>query len=81
VGPSDLSHSLRIPGQLDHPDYLAALDSVVAAARAAGKSAGILLRQAGDLKRHLEIGFRFVGIGSDAGFVVDAAAAALAAPR
>ena len=81
VGPSDLSHSLGIPGQLEHRDYLAALDSVVAASRAAGKSAGILLRQAGDLKRHLEIGFRFVGIGSDAGFVVDAAAAALAAPR
>ena len=81
VGPSDLSHSLGIPGQLEHPDYLAALDSVVAAARAAGKSPGILLRQAGDLKRHVELGFRFVGIGSDAGFVVDAAAAALAAPR
>jgi 2-keto-3-deoxy-L-rhamnonate aldolase RhmA len=81
VGPSDLSHSLGIPGQLDHPDYLAALDSVVAAARATGKSAGILLRQARDLKRHLELGFRFVGIGSDAGFVVDAATAALAAPR
>jgi 2-keto-3-deoxy-L-rhamnonate aldolase RhmA len=81
VGPSDLSHSMRIPGQLNHPDYLAALDSVVAAAQAAGKSAGILLRQAADLKRHLELGFRFVGIGSDAGFVVDAAAAALAVPR
>jgi 4-hydroxy-2-oxoheptanedioate aldolase len=81
VGPSDLSHSLRIPGQLDRPDYLAALDAVVKASRAAGKSAGILLRQARDLARHLELGFRFVGIGSDAGFVVDAAAAALAAPR
>lgn len=81
VGPSDLSHSLGIPGQLEHSDYLAALDSVVAAARAAGKSPGILLRQAGDVQRHLQRGFRFVGIGSDAGFVVDAAASALAAPR
>jgi 2-keto-3-deoxy-L-rhamnonate aldolase RhmA len=81
VGPSDLSHSLGIPGQLEHEDYLAALDSVVAAASASGKSAGILLRQARDLKRHLELGFRFVGIGSDAGFVVDAAAVALEAPR
>jgi 2-keto-3-deoxy-L-rhamnonate aldolase RhmA len=81
VGPSDLSHSLGIPGQLDHPDYLAALDAVVVAARNAGKSAGILLRQARDLQRHLQLGFRFVGIGSDAGFVVDAATVALAAPR
>jgi 4-hydroxy-2-oxoheptanedioate aldolase len=81
VGPSDLSHSMRIPGQLNHRDYLRALDTVVAAAQAAGKAAGILLRQPGDLKRHLELGFRFVGIGSDAGFVVDAASAALAVPR
>jgi 2-keto-3-deoxy-L-rhamnonate aldolase RhmA len=79
VGPSDLSHSLGIPGQLDHPDYLAALDKVAAACRKTGKSAGILLRQARDLERHLELGYRFVGIGSDGGFVVDAAAAALAA--
>jgi 4-hydroxy-2-oxoheptanedioate aldolase len=81
VGPSDLSHSLGIPGQLEHPDYLKALDAVVKASRAAGKSAGILIRQARDLQRHLQLGFRFVGIGSDAGFVVDAAAAALAVPR
>jgi 2-keto-3-deoxy-L-rhamnonate aldolase RhmA len=81
VGPSDLSHSLGIPGELEHPDYLKALDAVVKASRAAGKSAGILIRQARDLQRHLQLGFRFVGIGSDAGFVVDAAAAALAVPR
>jgi 2-keto-3-deoxy-L-rhamnonate aldolase RhmA len=81
VGPSDLSHSLGIPGQMDHRDYLAALDTVVAASKAAGKSPGILLRQPRDLERHVELGFRFIGIGSDGGFVVDAAAAALAAPR
>jgi 2-keto-3-deoxy-L-rhamnonate aldolase RhmA len=78
VGPSDLSHSLGIPGQMHHPDYLAALDAVLKAAQATGKSAGILLRQPADLERHLELGFRFVGIGSDGGFVVDAASAALA---
>jgi 4-hydroxy-2-oxoheptanedioate aldolase len=81
VGPSDLSHAMGIPGQFDHPEFRAALTSVVEACRAAGKAPGILLRHARDLKRHLELGYRFVGVGSDGGFVVDAAAAALAAER
>jgi 4-hydroxy-2-oxoheptanedioate aldolase len=81
VGPSDLSHAMGIPGQFDHPEFRAALTSVVEACRSAGKSPGILLRHARDLKRHLELGYRFVGVGSDGGFVVDAAAAALAAER
>ena len=42
VGPADLSHSLGIPGQFQHADYLGALDRVVAACRAHGKAAGIL---------------------------------------
>jgi 4-hydroxy-2-oxoheptanedioate aldolase len=39
VGPADLSHSLGIPGQTQHADYLAALERVVAACRAHGKAA------------------------------------------
>lgn len=81
VGPSDLSHSMGIPGQFANEDFLAALQAVVDACRATGKSPGILLRKATDLKLYLQMGYRFVGIGSDGGFVVDAAAGALAAPR
>ena len=43
VGPTDLSHSLGVPGQFADPTYLAALDTVVAACARHGKSAGILL--------------------------------------
>ena len=35
---------MGIPGQIDHPDFTAALDRVIAAARRHGKAAGILLR-------------------------------------
>jgi 4-hydroxy-2-oxoheptanedioate aldolase len=38
VGPADLSHSLGIPGQFGHADYLDALDKVVGACRAHGIS-------------------------------------------
>ena len=81
VGPADLSHSLGIPGQFQHPEYLGALDRVVAACRAHGKAAGILVYDTAVVPRHLELGFTFVGIGADAMFVIDSARRYLTAVR
>ena len=81
VGPADLSHSLGIPGQFDHPDYLAAVERTIAAADTHGKATGILLRDPTTLARHLELGFRFIGIGADGAFIADGARAVLAAVR
>jgi 2-keto-3-deoxy-L-rhamnonate aldolase RhmA len=81
VGPADLTHSLAIPGQFDHPTYQEALTRVVAAADAHGKATGILLRDTTALARHLEIGFRFIGLGSDASFVAEGARAIFAGTR
>lgn len=81
VGPADLSHSLGIPGQFDDPVYLAALERVVAAADGEGKATGILLRDEAALPRHLELGFRFIGLGSDGAFIADGARAVLRAAR
>jgi 4-hydroxy-2-oxoheptanedioate aldolase len=79
VGPTDLSHSLGVPGQFDDPRYLDALHTVTAATEAAGKTAGILLYDTAVLARHRELGFRFIGLGADAGFVASGARAMLAA--
>jgi 2-keto-3-deoxy-L-rhamnonate aldolase RhmA len=81
VGPTDLTHSLGVPGQFDHPTYLTALEQVVSAAEGAGKTSGILLRDAAALPRHLELGFRFIGLGSDIAFIASGARAVLAAAR
>jgi 4-hydroxy-2-oxoheptanedioate aldolase len=81
VGPTDLSHSLGIPGQIETPEFIDALKAVVSAARNAGKQAGILLRGPQDVERHLDLGFRFIGIGSDLHFVRNGAAAAVAGGR
>lgn len=81
VGPSDLSHSLGVPGRFDDPAYLEALRHVTTTAEAAGKAAGILLRDAGALARHRDLGFRFIGLGSDAAFIADAAHAVLSGAR
>jgi 4-hydroxy-2-oxoheptanedioate aldolase len=71
VGPTDLSHSMGLPGQFDDPAFVGALRSVVAAADAHGKAAGILLRDASTLNDYRDLGFRFIGLGSDGAFVVD----------
>ena len=81
VGPADLSHSLGVPGRFDDATYLAAIDAVVAACRKHGKAAGILLYTPDVIAAHLERGFRFVGLGSDGGFVMNGAKAMLAAAR
>jgi 2-keto-3-deoxy-L-rhamnonate aldolase RhmA len=81
VGPTDLSHALGVPGRLDDPRFADALETVVAACRANGKAAGILLRRIDDLERYLGLGFTFVGLGSDGSFLREGAAAAMAAAR
>ena len=77
VGPADLSHSLGVPGRFGEASYQAALRSVVAACRANGKAAGILLYDHASFAPHLELGFSFVGLGADASFVSEGARAAL----
>jgi 4-hydroxy-2-oxoheptanedioate aldolase len=81
VGPADLSHSMGIPGQFDDPRFVEALQHVVAAAVGAGKAAGILLFNLAVLGRHLDLGFRFIGLGSDGSFVGEGARATVARAR
>jgi len=81
VGPADLSHSLGVPGQFASPVYQDALRRVVAACRAHGKAAGILLYDHASFRPHLDLGYTFVGLGADISFVNEGAKAALAAAR
>lgn len=69
VGPTDLTYNLGVPDQFDHPDYIAAQKRVVAAAKAAGKAAGILVLNAALVATCRELGFTFMALGSDGGFV------------
>lgn len=69
VGPLDLSVSMGIPQQFDHPRFRAAQAQVVAACRAAGKAAGTLVWTPDRLARTLTDGFTFVALGSDGSLV------------
>jgi 2-keto-3-deoxy-L-rhamnonate aldolase RhmA len=57
------------------------LETVSAACRDHGKAAGILLRGAADVGPHVEMGYRFLGIGSDGGWMRDGARATVSAAR
>jgi 2-keto-3-deoxy-L-rhamnonate aldolase RhmA len=69
VGPTDLTYNLGIRDQFDHPRFLAAVNTVVQAARAHGKAAGILVHAASLVAKCREWGFTFVALGSDGGAV------------
>jgi 2-keto-3-deoxy-L-rhamnonate aldolase RhmA len=73
VGPRDLSTDLGCPGQFDHPDFTDALDLVLAAAKNAGIASGILAGDAQLAAAYASMGFRFVGVGSDASLLARAA--------
>ncbi|MBI3762723.1 MAG: hypothetical protein HY260_12810 [Chloroflexi bacterium] len=80
VGPNDLHATLGLQPRYesDEPAFVAALDSVVAACRKHGKAAGILSANPEMASRMIAKGFGFVGIGNDAGHMVNAAKAVLA---
>jgi 4-hydroxy-2-oxoheptanedioate aldolase len=73
IGPMDLTQSLGIFGQFDHPRYGAALEAVAAAARRHGKALGVLMGRPEEFERYHALGFRLIACGSD-GKLLDAAA-------
>ena len=81
VGPTDLTHSLGIPGRLDHPEYRAAIATVGRAARAAGKAAGVLLWKPEDADAYRDEGYTFFALASDGSFVAQGAASAVSGFR
>jgi 2-keto-3-deoxy-L-rhamnonate aldolase RhmA len=65
VGHYDLTNSMGIPGQFDHPDYLAALDRVANVAAAHGKYAGFMAGSPAEAAMLVERGFSILAYGGD----------------
>ena len=69
VGPADLRFALAQHAEHDVPNYPECLRHVVAAARSAGKAAGILIRDLDSIPDHLELGFTVLAAQSDLGIL------------
>jgi 2-dehydro-3-deoxyglucarate aldolase len=67
VGPSDLAAGMGHLGNANHPEVQEAIAAVYAAAKAAGKPAGILAPKEEDARRYMAMGATFVAVGSDLG--------------
>ena len=65
VGHNDLTNSMGIPGQFDHPDYLRAIDRFLAACRAGGKAPGIMATSVDGARAALAQGFRCIAFSGD----------------
>lgn len=67
VGPYDLSASLGFPGRFDHPDVVAAIETVSRVGRESGKPGGIHIVEPDpeQLRARLAEGFRFIAYGVD----------------
>ena len=81
IGPYDLSASMGLAGQSQHPDVLAAQETVLDACRRRRIAAGIDLVpvDAGEVRQRIQQGFRFIACGIDTLFVREGCRAMLKA--
>jgi 2-keto-3-deoxy-L-rhamnonate aldolase RhmA len=81
VGHNDLTNSMGIPGQFDHPDYLRAVDRFLEVCDYKGKAPGIMSTSVDEARMQLEQGFRCVAYWGDIWLYASALRQGLAAIR
>jgi 2-dehydro-3-deoxyglucarate aldolase/4-hydroxy-2-oxoheptanedioate aldolase len=65
IGHFDLTNSLGIPGQFEHPKFRESLDLVLDACRRHGKTPGFMAGDVSGGKKLLDAGFRLLAYGGD----------------
>jgi len=78
IGPGDLATSLGIPGQLDHPDFTAAVAAAERGLLASSVSLGGVARTADQAKQMIDRGYRALVLGFDWSLLLGAASGLLA---
>ncbi len=83
IGPLDLSGSMGITGQMDHPDMVAALETYTSACKAHGVSAGmhIVLPDDQNIREAIDAGYALIALGVDNSLLHSIASDVLAAAR
>ncbi|MCA1023839.1 HpcH/HpaI aldolase family protein [Halobacillus litoralis] len=71
IGPMDLSQSLGVIGESDHPKVKAAITQVVKKIKAAGKVVGMVAPNAKVAREYINMGVQYVTISSDQGMIAN----------
>jgi 2-keto-3-deoxy-L-rhamnonate aldolase RhmA len=69
LGHFDLTNFMGIPGQFDHPDYIAAVKRIVAAGRKHKKALGFMAADTKWAKDYAAFGFNMIASGTDQGIL------------
>ena len=77
MGCMDLSIDLGIPGQIEHPTMVAAIQQVVDASRRHGIASGIITAQMEVIRRWIQAGMQFASYATESIMLQDAATAAV----
>ena len=81
IGPADLSISLGVAGQFDHPTMIEAMDKIRESCDRHGIAPGLHLRSLPLVKKWRDRGMRFLSCNSEIGFLLDKASETVAALR
>lgn len=81
LGHFDMTNFLGIPGQFDHPDYIAAIKRIVAAGRKHGKALGFMAADQSWARQYRQYGFNMIASGTDQGILMAGVDNILAAVR
>ncbi len=81
IGPVDLTISLGVPGEFEHPKMLATVERIVAACLAHGVVPGAQARNPALARRWKEMGMLFVGCGSEVSMLYEKGREVVAALR
>ena len=71
LGPYDLSQSLGVPGQVDHPKVTEMMEEVIAAARERGKAVGTFVDTIEAGSKWIELGVQYISYSVDVGIIME----------
>jgi len=81
IGPGDLSGAMGRPGEMGHPEVVAAIAAAVKRANAVGIPVGTVGPTVETVALYREMGFDFLAISSDLGLLMRSMSSALAGAR
>lgn len=78
IGPYDLSASLGLPGQIDHPNVQKAINKIITSCKTANVRTGFFGVTSQAVLPYKEKGFTLLTVGVDTGFIIKSASQTLA---